>query len=129
MLDTHSVAAGLDYVGVSPIIAYLAETGKIQVTGATDAEVIAAHRVMMAKEGIIGALESTHAVAAALRDARQLTLEPGREVNILINLSGRGDKDIFTIAEAFEDPSWQRFLEHKVAKDRLKKEKKSKNQS
>lgn len=120
MIDTHSVAAGLDYVGVSPMIAFLAEAKKIQITGASDAEVIAAHRVMMAQEGIIGALESTHAVAAALRDARQLPRIPGRDTKILINLSGRGDKDIFTIAEAFEDPSWQEFLEHKVEQHRAR---------
>jgi tryptophan synthase beta chain len=66
----------------------------------------------MRTEGIIGALESTHALAAALRESSEMAAD---EI-VLINLSGRGDKDIFTIADALEDENWKRFLKDKVAK-------------
>ena len=94
MVDTHSVAAGLDYVGVSPLVAHLYDTQQIRITSATDEEVIAVHQDLMKTEGIIAALESTHGVAAALREGACLP----KSTRILINLSGRGDKDIFTIA-------------------------------
>ena len=67
---------------------------------------------MMRAEGIIGALESTHAVAAALREANTMSADE----TVLVNLSGRGDKDIFTIADALEDENWKRFLKDKVGK-------------
>lgn len=111
MLPTHSVSAGLDYIGVGPILAYLHEIGRIRVEAATDAEVIAALQRVMRREGIIPALESAHAFVTALREAPQLSPEE----MILINQSGRGDKDIFTIAEAFEDADWRTFLRDKVA--------------
>jgi tryptophan synthase beta chain len=106
MQDTHSVAAGLDYVGVSPIIADLASRGRVRPASALDAEVIAAVEVLMREEGIIAALESSHGLAAALREAPQLP----RTAAVLVNLSGRGDKDIFTVAEALGDKSWARYL-------------------
>ncbi len=106
MLPTHSVSAGLDYIGVSPILAWLHEIGRVRFEAATDDEVIAALRRLMRSEGIIGALESLHAVAAAIRAAGD---RPQSEV-ILINLSGRGDKDIFTIADALGDDQWRSFL-------------------
>jgi tryptophan synthase beta chain len=110
MLDTHSVAAGLDYVGVSPIIADLAEKGRVRMEVATDAEVVEAVKMMMKHEGIIPALESSHAVAGALRAAPKLAKGDA----ILINLSGRGDKDIFTVASALGDDGWARFLKSKA---------------
>ena len=67
---------------------------------------------MMRAEGIIGALESTHAVAAALREANSMSADE----TVLVNLSGRGDKDLFTIADALEDENWKRFLKDKVGK-------------
>jgi tryptophan synthase beta chain len=109
MRDTHSVAAGLDYVGVSPIIADLHGRGRVRMEAATDAEVIAALELTMRKEGIIPALESAHAFVQAFKEAGSLS---GDEA-ILINQSGRGDKDIFTIAHAFGDPSWKRFIRKK----------------
>ena len=111
MRETHSVAAGLDYIGVSPILAYLAEKGRVRFAAATDDEVIAALREVMRSEGIIGALESTHAVAGALREVGAM----GADQQVLINLSGRGDKDIFTIASALQDRNWVQFLRDKVA--------------
>lgn len=110
MIDTHSVAAGLDYVGVSPIIADLSARGKIRMDRASDEEVVAAVKLLMATEGIIPALESSHALAAAVREAPSLPSDAA----VLVNLSGRGDKDIFTIASAFDDESWTRFLRKKA---------------
>ena len=112
MRHTHSVAAGLDYIGVSPILAHLAEVGRVRIEAATDCEVIEALKIMMRREGIIGALESTHALAGALREVGDMT--PDQVA--LIGLSGRGDKDIFTIANALEDENWQRFLADKAAR-------------
>ncbi|MGE3539723.1 MAG: tryptophan synthase subunit beta [Candidatus Tectimicrobiota bacterium] len=111
MQATHSVAAGLDYIGVGPILAHLHDVGRIRVEAATDEEVIAALKLVMRREGIIPALESAHAFATALHEASSLS----PEAVVLINQSGRGDKDIFTIAEAFGDARWRAFLREKVA--------------
>ena len=112
MRDTHSVSAGLDYIGVSPILAYLHEVGRVRFEAATDEEVIDALRRLMRGEGIIGALESVHAVAGALREVGDMDADQVA----LINLSGRGDKDIFTIGDALGDERWQQFLKDKAAK-------------
>ncbi|MBM9606012.1 tryptophan synthase subunit beta [Desulfopila inferna] len=106
MLETHSVAAGLDYVGVSPILSDLWERGKVRFESATDAEVIEALDLTMKKEGIIPALESAHAFVQAFKEAPALSPDDA----VIINMSGRGDKDIFTIAHAFDDPSWKKFI-------------------
>jgi tryptophan synthase beta chain len=106
MLDTHSIAAGLDYVGISPILADLGETRRVRFETATDAEVLAALELTMKTEGIIPALESSHAFVQAYKEAAELS---SREA-VIINMSGRGDKDIFTIAHAFDDPSWKAFI-------------------
>jgi tryptophan synthase beta chain len=110
MNDTHSVAAGLDYVGVSPILAHLKETGRVRFEAATDREVIDALSLTMQKEGLIPALESSHAFAQAFKEVGKLTPDDV----ILINQSGRGDKDIFTIADAFDDPAWRNFIIEKA---------------
>jgi tryptophan synthase beta chain len=110
MRETHSIAAGLDYVGVSPILSDLKEKGRVRFEGATDDEVIAAVRLTMRKEGVIPALESAHAFARAFKEAPTLS---GEDI-ILINQSGRGDKDIFTIADAFDDPKWKQFIIEKA---------------
>ncbi|HJO25505.1 MAG: tryptophan synthase subunit beta [Myxococcota bacterium] len=111
MRETHSIAAGLDYVGVSPILAHLKQTGRVRFESATDAEVVAALSLAMRLEGLIPALESSHAFAQAFEDAS--TLSP--EDVIVINQSGRGDKDIFTVADAFGDPGWRQFIREKAA--------------
>ena len=110
MRETHSIAAGLDYVGVSPILSDLKEKGRVRFEGATDSEVIEAVRLTMRKEGVIPALESAHAFARAFKEAPQMSAD---EI-ILINQSGRGDKDIFTIADAFDDPKWKQFIIEKA---------------
>jgi tryptophan synthase beta chain len=110
MRETHSVAAGLDYVGVSPILAGYLKTGKVRFESATDQEVLDAVRLTIRKEGVIPALESGHAFAGAFREAGNM---PKDEI-LLINQSGRGDKDIFTIADAFGDPKWEAFIREKA---------------
>ena len=111
MLDTHSVSAGLDYIGVSPILADHWEKKTVRFEAATDREVIEALDLTMKKEGIIPALESAHAFVQAFKEAPELS--PGDAV--IINMSGRGDKDIFTIAQAFDDPSWKDFIIQRAA--------------
>ncbi|MDH5675375.1 MAG: tryptophan synthase subunit beta [Myxococcales bacterium] len=110
MRETHSVAAGLDYVGVSPILAHLKESGRVRFEAATDAEVKDALATAMRREGLIPALESSHAFAQAFAEAGSLS----RDDVIIINQSGRGDKDIFTVADAFGDPAWKRFIRRKA---------------
>ncbi len=110
MKETHSVAAGLDYVGVSPILAALSENGKVRFEAATDQEVLEALSLTLKKEGLVPALESAHAFAQAFKEAPTLS----QSDVIVINQSGRGDKDIFTIADAFEDPEWQAFIQEKA---------------
>jgi tryptophan synthase beta chain len=110
MNETHSVAAGLDYVGVSPILAHFHESKRARFEAATDAEVVEALKLTIRKEGLIPALESSHAFAQAFREAPGLSTEDV----VLINQSGRGDKDIFTIADAFQDPKWEAFIQKKA---------------
>ena len=114
MLDTHSVSAGLDYIGVSPILADLWEKKAVRFEAATDDEVIEALDLTMRKEGIIPALESAHALVQAFKEAPALSKEDA----IIINMSGRGDKDIFTIAHAYGDPSWKEFIVDRAAQYR-----------
>jgi tryptophan synthase beta chain len=111
MNDTHSVAAGLDYIGVGPILAHLNKLGRVRFEAATDREVVEALRLTIRSEGLIPALESTHAFVAAFREAPALS----REDAILINQSGRGDKDIFTVADALGDERWKDFIRQKAA--------------
>ena len=110
MMPTHSIAAGLDYIGVSPFLSHLHDQKRIRFTAATDEAVISATKLLMRTEGIIPALESAHAFAAVVEEAQNIP--DGTQV--LINLSGRGDKDIFNIAEAIGDDKWDAFLREKV---------------
>jgi len=110
MRETHSVAAGLDYVGVSPILAHLKESGRVRFEAATDREVVDALALSARKEGLIPALESAHAFAGAFKEVGSL---PATDT-VIINQSGRGDKDIFTVAEAFEDAEWKEFIRNKA---------------
>lgn len=110
MQDTYSVAAGLDYVGVSPILSHYSETGRIRFSYAKDHEVIDTLRLTLREEGLAPALESTHAFVQAFKDAPNLS----RNSSIIINQSGRADKDIFTVADAFEDKSWREFIKKRA---------------
>jgi len=93
--ETHSISAGLDYPGVGPEHAYLKDIGRAEYVGITDAEALAAFHRLCRAEGIIPALESSHAVAYAMKLAA--TMRPDQ--HLLVNLSGRGDKDIGTVAD------------------------------
>jgi tryptophan synthase beta chain len=94
IIDTHSISAGLDYPGVGPEHSWLKDIGRVNYVGATDDEAMAAFRDLTRIEGIMPALESAHAVAYAMKLAA--TMSP--EQIIVVNLSGRGDKDILTVA-------------------------------
>ncbi len=94
IIHTHSISAGLDYPGVGPEHAWLKDVGRANYVAATDDEALAAFHDLTRTEGIIPALESSHALAYAAKLAPTM----GKEKNILINLSGRGDKDIHTVA-------------------------------
>ena len=93
--ETHSIAAGLDYPGVGPELSYLRDSGRAEFDSATDQEAIAAIQLLAEVEGIIPALESAHAIAAVLKLARRLT---ARQI-VIVNLSGRGDKDMLTVGD------------------------------
>ncbi len=94
IIETHSISAGLDYPGVGPEHAWLKDCGRASYAGVTDAEALAAFHELARTEGILAALESSHAVALAIKLARDMT----KDKMILVNLSGRGDKDVHTIA-------------------------------
>src|SRR5947209_7992921 len=93
--ETHSVSAGLDYPGVGPEHAWLKDNGRAEYVAVTDEEALAAFHTLCRAEGIIPALESAHAVAQAMKLAPQLA----KSAILLVNLSGRGDKDMHTVAE------------------------------
>ncbi|MFN3984397.1 MAG: tryptophan synthase subunit beta [Rhodocyclaceae bacterium] len=95
IIETHSISAGLDYPGVGPEHAWLKDIARAEYVGVTDGEALAAFHTLCRLEGIIPALESAHALAYAAKLAPQL----GRDQILLVNLSGRGDKDMHTVAE------------------------------
>ena len=94
--EAHSISAGLDYPGVGPEHAWLHAMGRVKYEGITDDEALAAFQLLARTEGIIPALESAHAIAWAVKAAPAMAADK----IILVNLSGRGDKDIFTVADA-----------------------------
>jgi tryptophan synthase beta chain len=100
-LPSHSISAGLDYPAVGPEHAWLNDTGRATYEPVTDDEAMQAFKLLCRTEGIIPAIESAHAVAGAIRVAPKLRAELGRPPVILINLSGRGDKDMHTAAAYF----------------------------
>ncbi len=95
IIETHSVSAGLDYPGVGPEHAWLKDIGRVNYVAADDKEALEAFHMLTRVEGIIPALESSHALAYGLKQAAQMSPEQ----NLIVNLSGRGDKDINTIAK------------------------------
>ena len=94
--EAHSISAGLDYPGIGPEHSWLKEIGRVRYDSVTDSEALSAFQLLCRTEGIIPALEPAHAIAAVEREARKMD----RDQIILANLCGRGDKDIFTVAEA-----------------------------
>ncbi|RAK96151.1 tryptophan synthase [Aspergillus ibericus CBS 121593] len=97
--DTHSVSAGLDYPGVGPELAQWKDANRARFISATDAEALEGFRLLSQLEGIIPALETSHAVSGAVRVAREL----GRGKHVVLCLSGRGDKDVHTVMEVMKD--------------------------
>ena len=97
--ESYSISAGLDFPSVGPQHAYLSETGRVKYVGATDDDALEAFILLSEQEGIIPALESSHAMAYAIRLMRQ---NPNKEKVLVVNLSGRGDKDIFNVSNILE---------------------------
>jgi tryptophan synthase beta chain len=108
---THSVSAGLDYPGIGPQLAHLGRSGRVEFLGVSDREALEAVKYFAKNEGVIFALESAHAGAAALSLAK--TMKKGE--TLVINMSGRGDKDIFISAKALSPEKWVEFLKNEVA--------------
>src|SRR5690349_21747123 len=100
-VESHSISAGLDYPGVGPEHAWLHDTGRAEYEPVTDAEAMTAFQLLCRTEGIIPAIESAHAIAGAVRIIPELSAEIGRPPTIVVNLSGRGDKDVHTAGAYF----------------------------
>jgi tryptophan synthase beta chain len=112
LLATHSVSAGLDYAGIGPQLAHLGETGRVRFASVSDEEALAAVSRTARAEGILPALESAHALALAFREAGSAPLDSV----IVVNVSGRGDKDLFITAPRFDRADWLSFLEAEAAR-------------
>ncbi len=104
---THSISAGLDYPGIGPELSFLHDKKRVEFVSISDKESLQAVKTLSRLEGIIPALESAHAVAYALKLAPKLS----KDKVIVVNLSGRGDKDIFILTKAFKDKKFYKFLE------------------
>jgi len=104
--DTHSISAGLDYAGVGPLHAFLNDEKRVRYTSATDDQALSAFQQLASAEGIFPALESSHAVAEAIRIAPTLS----RQKSIVVNVSGRGEKDIFILAQHLAGATFHQFL-------------------
>jgi tryptophan synthase beta chain len=109
--STHSISAGLDYPGIGPQLAHLGTKGRIDFTTASDEEALAALTFFARNEGLIFALESAHAGAAACKMAREYR----KDEVMVINMSGRGDKDLFILAPRLDRENWLTFLSNEVA--------------
>lgn len=103
---THSISAGLDYPGIGPELSYLQQKGRVKFTSVTDKETLEAFKLLAKIEGIIPALESAHAVAETIKLAPKLS----KNQIIVVNLSGRGDKDLFIVAKELHDRKFFNFL-------------------
>ena len=108
--DTHSISAGLDYPGVGPQLAHLGTSGRVEFTTASDDDALDAVRLFARTEGIVFALESAHAGAAAIKMARTLP----DDAEVVVNVSGRGDKDLFILARALQPERWAEFLKREA---------------
>ena len=105
-LQTRSISAGLDYCGIGPQLASLGKSGRIEFTSALDSEALNAVKFFAKSEGVLFAMESAHAGAQAIKMAPTLP----KNKAIIINMSGRGDKDIFIICPVFRPEQWKEFL-------------------
>jgi tryptophan synthase beta chain len=114
IMNTASISAGLDYPGIGPQLAAMGKHGRIEFTCARDHEVIEAFKFFSRNEGVIAALESSHALAAAIKLAPTLP----KNVNIIANVSGRGDKDLFITAPRIQGKRWEQFLSEELERVR-----------
>ena len=105
-LQTRSISAGLDYCGIGPQLASLGKSGRIEFTSALDSEALNAVKFFAKNEGVLFAMESAHAGAQAIKMAQTLP----KNKSIIINMSGRGDKDIFITCPVFRPEQWKEFL-------------------
>jgi len=103
---THSVSAGLDYPGIGPQLAALGTSGRVEFSRATDAEALEALQFFARNEGVVFALESAHGAAEAIRVAKELPADRA----VIVNMSGRGDKDLFITAKRLDEKRWKEFL-------------------
>lgn len=108
LAPTHSISAGLDFVGVSPQLAYLQKIGRVRFTSARDKAVLRAFQLLARTEGLFPALESAHALAEVCRLAPKMR----QSESIIFNLSGRGDKDLFILARELGDENFRNFLKN-----------------
>jgi len=108
---THSISAGLDYPGIGPQLAHLGEVKRVEFTRVSDQEALDAVGFFARHEGVVFALESAHAGAEALKRAKML---PSKK-SIIVNMSGRGDKDLFILADALDREAWRIFLQKEVS--------------
>lgn len=107
---THSISAGLDYPGIGPELSFLHDNNRVEFVSITDQEALEAVKTLSELEGIIPALESAHAVAHAIKIAPKLS----KGKTIVVNLSGRGDKDIFILTKALKDKNFYEFMKNLV---------------
>jgi tryptophan synthase beta chain len=109
---THSISAGLDYPGIGPELALLHDTKRITFTSATDKEALAAYQLLAKTEGIFPALESAHAVAEVIKRAPKM-----KPIQIIVvNISGRGDKDLFIVTRSLKDQTFKQFLGEEIGR-------------
>lgn len=109
-LPTRSISAGLDYMGIGPQLAALGKSGRVEFTSILDKEVLEAVSFFAKNEGVLFALESAHAGAAAMKIAKEVP----KDKAIIINMSGRGDKDVFITSPEFRPAEWKLFLESEL---------------
>lgn len=110
MKNTHSISAGLDYSGISPIQSWLKDSGRVDFVYAKDDEVLIGWKMLAETEGIIAALESSHAILRATERAKEMSPDQ----SLVINISGRGDKDLFITTKAMGDENFTEFLKAQI---------------
>ena len=110
--ETRSISAGLDYVGIGPQLAQMGESGRIKFDAILDSEALAAVKTFAQTEGVLFAMESAHAGALALKIAPAMR----KDQNLVVNMSGRGDKDIFITCPVFRPEEWKQFLRAELAR-------------
>lgn len=118
--ETHSVSAGLDYPGIGPQLAHLGNSGRVEFRRADDDQALQALRFFATNEGLVFALESAHGAYQAMELAREL----GPGSSLIVNMSGRGDKDLFITARNVMPEAWEQFLRHEadsIAADRARR--------